>query len=421
MLYLKPGVEIVKGASQAALYDLEGEQVYELNRSGTMIVDLLSKGQSVSEIIVNISQKENVGNKQIALFVEEFIGQLLDLGLLIKGTLSYKFPSNEFPETDTGSVRPLFLKEVWCEITSNCNNRCLHCYAKDSVKATDISTDSWIKIIRQIGKIGCEHLQFTGGEPFLRKDIWKLVSTALRNNLEVEIYSNLTLCEENDIIKCKRHRVAIATTVLGPNASIHDSITQVPGSFSQTIKAIKRLVELGCKVRVSMIIMKQNQDYLEETLDFIRDLGVNQYRTDYMRPVGKGAANRHFAAQEWNTKPILTTNILSFHHNHLFSPCWGHKLAIKSDGTVLPCVLARNIVLGNVIDESIHTIINSDEVRKLWGITLDQIETCQDCEFRYACQDCRVLALCQQGGGLYRRIPGCLYDPYTGIWQTPNV
>jgi MoaA/NifB/PqqE/SkfB family radical SAM enzyme len=76
-------------------------------------------------------------------------------------------------------------------ITARCNLRCQQCnviYANSDV--TESSTETAISAIKNLGKIGTNVLLFTGGEPFMRKDLPQLVSAAVRNRIHPRIQTN---------------------------------------------------------------------------------------------------------------------------------------------------------------------------------------------------------------------------------------
>jgi radical SAM protein with 4Fe4S-binding SPASM domain len=115
------------------------------------------------------------------------------------------------------------------------------------------------------------------------------------------------------------------------------------------------------------------------------------------------------------TKPSFSTSFSSFSLFSQFNSCWFGKMAVTADGDVIPCIFARNQVAGNVNKQPLKTIIKSMS-DKFWKITLDKVEVCQDCEYRFACHNCRPLA-----EGRFKNLlannPRCSYNPYTGIWE----
>jgi radical SAM protein with 4Fe4S-binding SPASM domain len=407
--------KVVYGAKLAALYDLGSGNIYSVNKSGAIILEMLMQGLALDNIAKKLSAEHDITAEIAHATVKEFIDELNQLELIgIKESPNYCLNVNSQTPSSENTFR-----QVWCELTGDCNLQCIHCYAsagESHIKG--LTTDNWVNVVQQICELGCDNLQLTGGEPFLRRDLFNFVDIAVSKGTKVEIYSNLTLCPVDKLMKYEGY-ISVATTVLGPTAEIHDNITGVKGSFSQTIGVINQLVKSGIPIRVGVIVMAQNAQYVDETLSFIRSLGVKQYGTDYMRLVGRGDTNREHSKSALSAPslayPILPTITHSnFERNHEYNPCWGRTLAIKPDGTLMPCIFGRSISLGNILNDSLVNLIKQERIQNLWKITLDDVETCRDCEFRYACQDCRPLAL-YEGDGLFSRAPRCNYNPYAGL------
>jgi hypothetical protein len=63
----------------------------------------------------------------------------------------------------------------------------------------------------------------------------------------------------------------------------------------------------------------------------------------------------------------------------------------------------------------LRKIILGREMLKLWRLSMDRIEVCKDCEYRYVCEDCRPWAY-GLTDNLCAKSPRCTYNPYTGEW-----
>lgn len=140
------------------------------------------------------------------------------------------------------------------EITSLCNNECLHCYnfwRKDRKLTTgceNMSADEIRLIIRKFFDAKIFAITVTGGEPLLNKNgLIICLEEASRLNIEASINSNLVSLDEKYLQDLKKLGVkTFLVSILGPNAEIHDGITQRKGSFDALIKnltAIKILQE----------------------------------------------------------------------------------------------------------------------------------------------------------------------------------
>ena len=116
-----------------------------------------------------------------------------------------------------------------------------------------------------------------------------------------------------------------------------------------------------------------------------------------------------------------------FERNQYYHPCLAGKVAITTNGTVLPCIFARDQKLGNIKNLSLSEITEGPETKQVWQITKDDVLVCQDCEYRYACHDCRPLASVCSGQSEFYEAPSprCTYNPYTsdwgrGVWRMEN-
>ena len=101
------------------------------------------------------------------------------------------------------------------------------------------------------------------------------------------------------------------------------------------------------------------------------------------------------------------------HHGH--SCLWG-KLVVGSSGKVRPCIMDNETQLGDVQEQSLLEILESENARKIWGHRKESIEECSVCEFRYACIDCLPRTR-QLTGSIYKKPRECLYDPLIGKWK----
>ena len=88
---------------------------------------------------------------------------------------------------------------VLAELTHRCPLQCPYCYNPVALEraGSELSTESWLGVIREIADLGALQIHFSGGEPTARKDLEVLVEAAR----EAGLYSNLItagvlLCEE---------------------------------------------------------------------------------------------------------------------------------------------------------------------------------------------------------------------------------
>jgi radical SAM protein with 4Fe4S-binding SPASM domain len=398
---LKEDCILVQGAARSALYDLAEGKVYSLNRSAHRVL---------------VSARKRMVKRRHCSFID----QLIELGLA--ETADVRFPPLKKTREDGPAAT---LEFIWLEVTSRCNLTCLHCYGDclSSPEPDRMDGKGWKAVMLQARDLGCSQVQFIGGEPFLKRDLFALVDFARNKGyVFVEIFSNLNLLKKERIPLLRDSGVHIATTLYSSNPETHDLITGTKGSHAKTMAAINLLKDNEVPVRVAVIAMKQNQDDLSATVEFLHSMGVQYKLPDPVRPTGRGCSQEIQPLdlpQEFSGQIIeanFWTNRHAFHFNRRNNSCWAGKVAVTAAGEVIPCIFARDLVIGNCLKKGLEAVVQSHRLRELWGVTKDRVEVCRDCEYRYACHDCRPLAYAREKN-LYAKSPRCLYDPYRGQWR----
>jgi len=152
---------------------------------------------------------------------------------------------------------------VQWELTNKCNLDCIHCL-RDKRDVKELNTDEVKDIITQLKKENCLGLTFTGGELFLRKDVFDIIEFARQSQFRVIILTNGTLLNEDKIKRLKRLNITIIQVSLhGITPSMHDSITQVKGSFAKTMNAISLFRKYKIPFRVATMALNKNFDQLK--------------------------------------------------------------------------------------------------------------------------------------------------------------
>lgn len=388
---IKDGVFLVEGKIRSAIYNTNDGNVYSINKS--------------AEEIILSSSKEN-----------DFFGQLIKLDLV--GNDAFSEPKITAPPSNK-------LDFIWLSLTSKCNLKCLHCYNESSPSTNNdkLKFEDWKSVIDQSASVGCKQIQFIGGEPMLDNNIFQLAKYSRHVGYDfIEIFSNGTLITREDIKKIKNLNINLAISLYSNQDNIHDQVTKVNGSFKQTIETMELLKEAEINTRVGVVIMKQNQETIEETLGLVKKFGFNGGKhPDIIRPIGRGNNNLlpdEILVRKYGliTTPNFITNLNDFTKNYFYNPCWYGKLSIDSSGDIFPCITAKTKSIGIVKDNCINEVVNSEQTHNLWSINKDKIETCCVCEYRYACGDCRPLTEAENNN-LYSKTSRCNYNPLTGEWN----
>jgi len=185
------------------------------------------------------------------------------------------------------AVAPHRLFQLNYFVTARCNARCRMCFYLDAIEKANENLDRELRIdeIRRIaaGLGHVPYLALSGGEPFLRRDLFDLLD-ALAEGVRPVMVSLPTNGAYPDRVEAVIGAVAgrhpatqfdVQLSLDGPEA-VHDSVRRVPGLFRRlqdTYGRVRALQERARNVGLKIVITYStfNQDHVGELLDHLAD------------------------------------------------------------------------------------------------------------------------------------------------------
>jgi pyrroloquinoline quinone biosynthesis protein E len=251
------------------------------------------------------------------------------------------------------------------EITHRCPLHCVYCSnpLELATVSSELSTQEWIEVFQQSGKLGMLHAHFTGGEPLARPDLTELIAGArvagLYTNL---ITSGLGLAESRlqALVEAGLDHIQLSF-----QDSREDSANWIAGA-----KAHAHKIELSRIIRshkiaftVNLVIHRQNIDHLEEMIAFIEQLAPERMEIAHTQYYGWALQNRAAllptraqleravetvaAAEKRLAGRIRVDSVVPDYYARYPKACmggWGRRLMlINPAGKVLPCHAAEII------------------------------------------------------------------------------
>jgi AdoMet-dependent heme synthase len=322
---------------------------------------------------------------------------------------------------------------VHIDLTYRCNERCVHCYL-DHHDYGEMTTHEVKNIIDQLAEAGALFLTFSGGEIFLRQDLFELITYARGLNFDVSLKTNALLIDESRARKLRDLDIRkIQISIYSADAVIHDAITKVPGSLDRSLRAIQFLLAEGLQVKLACPLMKQNLAAFRDVQSLAEKLGV-PYMLDLtitpMMDGGDGVLRLRSSATdllqvlqdqnlnsractppEAETEAAFTTGsatssgIESGAYDDI--PCSaGHNSCyISPYGDVSPCVQMPKPA-GNLRKQQFDEIwYGSSEMNRVRAVRESQLPLCSSCSIRNYCERCPGLAQMEGGDllGAYER------------------
>ncbi|MFP3043468.1 radical SAM protein [Treponema primitia] len=304
------------------------------------------------------------------------------------------------------------LTSLQIELTSRCNERCIHCYIPHENKICDIESSLFYDTLDQCREMGVLDLKLSGGEPMLHKNFIDFLGKAKECDLSVTVLSNLTLLNSDIIAEMKANRLAsIQVSLYSMKKEIHEYITQLPGSFEKTKNAILELIKNDIMLQISCPVMKQNKESYVDVLAWAEKHNV-PIETDYIMMARSDKTTDNLENRlSLDETDALLRDIISHDTNYqmnllkndimdlekkdtgndmLCSVCIT-SLCMVANGNVYPCAGWQDYVCGNLRETPLREIWeNSPKVKYLRGLRKKDFPQCLKCKDKAFCAMCMV-------------------------------
>lgn len=162
------------------------------------------------------------------------------------------------------------------DITKRCNFRCLHCYHTfDDYDNKDLTYEEIDEMFKILNELGVFKVTLSGGEPFLRKDIFKILKLGSKYHFIFEIFTNGSLLSEDIIKQLSLMNVAKLSFSYYGDKSEYQHITQYDG-YESLMKIVKLCIKYDIDYDLKFILMKYNYHHLPTFIKLTQHLGIRQ-------------------------------------------------------------------------------------------------------------------------------------------------
>lgn len=300
---------------------------------------------------------------------------------------------------------------VQLDLTYRCNERCIHCYL-DHEDHGEMTTAEILGLLDQLAAAGVFFLNVSGGEIFMRPDLFTIIEHARKLQFSVKLKTNGVMIRE-----AKARRIAalgveaVQISLYSHDAATHDEITKLRGSFKRTVEGARLLRDAGVKVIFANVLMQQNADHYKQVQALAAEMGIRYEVDATITPMMDG--DRGIVALNMDGGRLAAimhdTTLLGDQAERLLAaprgptpldeayktlPCSaGHTACYVSPyGDVFPCVQFP-FKVGNVREQAFIDIWkHSPQLNEVRAIRVSDLEGCSSCVHGSSCARCPGLA-----------------------------
>jgi cyclic pyranopterin phosphate synthase len=178
------------------------------------------------------------------------------------------------------------ITDLRVSITDRCNYKCVYCRTgRVGAQYAELTTQEYLRLIRNFVSLGIEKVRLTGGEPLLRRDLPAMVRelanwrTPTGQPLDIAITTNGHLLEDLaaplKAAGLSRVTVSMDAVDLSGQATF-ERITRVSGSFAAVMRGIRAAQQAGFKrIKINCVLLRGfNDDQIEGFAHFARSEDV---------------------------------------------------------------------------------------------------------------------------------------------------
>jgi len=196
------------------------------------------------------------------------------------------------------ATRPQYIRGV---VNERCNYKCRYCgFWQQDEYNTEMSIPQWQRALTDLKDfIGPYAIQFSGGEPFVKKGFVDLLEFCQASNIDWGVITNGSALRPKIIERTvAASPLNIDISVDSNRAAIHDDSRGVDGSFATIERGIKLLRDARAAhdkqflIRIKPTVHADNLDTLPELVRWTQDVGATSIDFAPVRPWVPEASGR---------------------------------------------------------------------------------------------------------------------------------
>ena len=202
--------------------------------------------------------------------------------------------------------RPLL--DLRISVTDRCNMRCRYCMPREHFdknhvylpKSDILSFEEIVRVVESLLPAGLRKVRLTGGEPLIRKDLYKLIEQLreLSPDLDIALTTNAQLLSKSiqDLKKAGLSRVTVSLDAL--DVDVYQAMGDTTSTPDNIIESIDKTLALGIPVKVNTVVQKGVNEH--QIIPLISKIGSRNLPIRFIEYMDVGATN------SWNLDHVMT-------------------------------------------------------------------------------------------------------------------
>jgi molybdenum cofactor biosynthesis enzyme MoaA len=259
------------------------------------------------------------------------------------------------------------IKTLWFNTGTLCNIECKNCYIESSPKNDSLAYLTFDEVKSFIDEaidknLGTNEIGFTGGEPFMNKDIMKMIDYSLRKRLKVLVLSNAMkpmLNRTKELIKLNHPNLIVRVSIDHYEKEKHEEI-RGKNTYDVMLQGLKWLNENNFNYTLATRLLwnEKEEDLRKNFGTFIKN---NNLRLDTNSP--KELVTFAEMDEKIDTPEITTScwDILNKDPNDVM--CSWSRMVVRKKNSKNPSVIACTLLpyadefdLGETLTNSLQKI-----------------------------------------------------------------
>lgn len=261
------------------------------------------------------------------------------------------------------------LRSIELAITYQCQAKCHKCYSVNlnEIERDYLTIEQIRTVIDQAMDLGIIHVNITGGEPTLRKDILEVIEACRPGEIMVSLVTNaLTLTREKMKLLKEAGLNTIQISLDSADQKKHDRLRGASGCYDKVMAAASWAREFGINLCFSTVLSTEHSSNKEEMYKL---LALAEREKAFLLICDSAAVGRWEGQKEKMMTCVQRNRVLEelmkhpvARHHNMYNfrmkagcPAGIEKIYITAYGDVTPCDLIHDS-FGNVLNEDLKTI-----------------------------------------------------------------